>query len=124
MVNNTCGIPLSKISMLFSTPRGGRFSRAPPFVNVLPRPESLIISPDLGSETCLKFCSETAGQPSVLFQNEIEPIFYPDQPVSPVISARQQIFSIRGGVLAIASCDARVVSRWFQERRRGLIKKP
>src|SRR2546428_9870408 len=37
----------------------------------------------------------------------MELIFYPDQPVSLIISARQEIFSVRGGVLATRPRDAR-----------------
>jgi hypothetical protein len=47
-----------------------------------------------------------------LFQNEIKLIFYPDQPVSPVISARQRIFSVRGGGL----------SDWIPRRESGFKK--
>ena len=55
------------------------------------------------------FRSETAGQLSVLFENEVKPRSCPDHPVSPVIGARQDIFSGKGGVLAIATHDTRVV---------------
>jgi len=55
------------------------------------------------------FRSETARQLSVLFENEVKPRSCPDHPVSPVIGARQDIFSGKGGVLAIATHDTRVV---------------
>src|SRR5207245_5739503 len=53
------------------------------------------------------FRSNTARRLSVLFKNEMELIFYPDQPVSLIISARQEIFSVRGGVLATRPRNAR-----------------
>src|SRR5437660_855155 len=56
-----------------------------------------------------------------LVQNEIKPRFYPDQPVSPIITARQKVFPIRGGVLAIASCDARVVGREISMSKSPII---
>jgi len=73
--------------------------------------DSPVISPDLESGNVPKI--SLGNHPTIkrLVQNEIKPRFYPDQPVSPIITARQKVFPIRGGVLAIASCDARVVGR-------------
>src|SRR5437899_6979172 len=104
--------------MLFSTPGGGRFSPAPPFVIVLPRPESPIISPDLESETCLKFSFENSLTPKRPVPKRVQAHILPcstrlarhqRQPANILCQRRD---------LAIASCDARVVSRWFQESRR------
>src|SRR5438309_1561408 len=53
---------------------------------------------------------------SRFFDFSSKPGLRPDQPVSPIIPARQEIFSRKGGggVLANASRDARVVGRTFQ----------
>src|SRR3989442_7434926 len=110
------------------TPPGVCFSRATPFVKRRGRhvhrsppgpghplwtepvvenaPFSALISSLRDAEN---FRSETARQLSVLFENEVKPRSCPDHPVSPVIGARQDIFSGKGGVLAIATHDTRVV---------------
>jgi hypothetical protein len=54
---------------------------------------------------------------SRFFDFSSKPGLCPDQPVSPIIQARQEIFSRKGGggVLANASRDARVVERKVQD---------
>jgi hypothetical protein len=81
--------------------------------------ESPTISPDLESRRWLNSRPRIVRGSLMIsrfFDFSSKPGLHPDQPVSPIIQARQEIFSRKrgAGVLATAPRDARVVGRTFQ----------
>ena len=71
--------------------------------------KSPIFSPDLDSGACRKFSLGNRSTIKRLVKNEMKPRFFPDRLDSPIFSAGLEIFSLRGGVLAIVIHDTRVV---------------